>query len=114
IYFPLIEPRNITLRVIEGQLKDCDVSGVIFDSIDYKSILSQINESGVVPSIREVSYDLSITSKTCFGITSLVSGSGKLRFTATPGKNYIPRYQAIKRKHKVVILFDYQSLLSES
>jgi len=110
INFPLLKPRKITLRAINGELEGCDIKGMVTDGIDYKSYLIKHSHSKTRPSPREVSYRFNVTSKNCFGIESAIEGYGDINFTAVPGKYGAVRYQTIKRKHRVVVLFDYAEL----
>jgi len=112
IYFPLPEPRNITLRVIDGELKDCDISGVISDSINYSELYSRLGDIEIEPIFMNVSYDLNIKNKNCFGKEAPFHGHGHLMFNAVPSSDRSPRYQTIKRKHKVIILFENNSVAS--
>jgi len=111
IYFPLLKPREITLRAINGELKGCDITGMVTDDIDYKSYLAKHSHIDTRPSPREVSYSFNVTSKNCFGVVSAINGHGDINFKAAPGKYGAARYQTIKRKHKVVVIFDYVSFV---
>jgi len=110
IYFPLPNPRPITLRIVSGNFKNCDISGLIIDSIDYKALYSRLGNRNIQPTTRDISYDLNITSRACSGVETIVHGHGHLMFSAVPNRDRSPRYQTIKRKHKVIILFESQSL----